>query len=41
MPLGGVVAVVLAKSLGHYAGNENILNTASYLVATHQVSSAA
>ncbi len=41
VPLGGVLAVVLAKSPDHYAGDENILHTAGDLIAAHQVSSRA
>lgn len=35
MPLGSVVAVVLAESFNQYARDENILNTAGDLVAAH------
>jgi hypothetical protein len=41
VPLGGVVAVVLAESPDHYARDQNILHTAGDLVTAHQVSSGA
>jgi hypothetical protein len=36
VPLGSVVAVVLAESFNHYARDESILNTAGDLVTAHQ-----
>jgi hypothetical protein len=36
VPLGGVVAVVLAESFNQYARDESILNTAGDLVTAHQ-----
>jgi hypothetical protein len=41
VPLGSVVAVVLAESPDHHARNQNILHTAGDLVTTHQLSSGA
>jgi hypothetical protein len=41
VPLGSVVAVILAESPDHYAGDANILHTAGDLVTAHQVSSGA
>ena len=41
VPLGGVVAVVLAESPDHHARDYDILYTAGDLVAAHQVSSGA
>ena len=41
VPLGGVVAVVLAESSDHHARDYNVLYTAGDLVAAHQVSSGA
>jgi hypothetical protein len=40
-PLGSVVAVILAESPNHHAGDANILHTAGDLVTAHQVSSRA
>jgi hypothetical protein len=41
VPLGSVVAVVLAESPDHHARDQNILHTAGDLVAAHQFSSGA
>jgi hypothetical protein len=41
VPLGSVVAVVVAESPDHYARDQIILHTAGDLVAAHQVSSGA
>jgi hypothetical protein len=38
VPLGSVVAVVLAESPDHHARDHNVLHTAGDLVAAHQVS---
>ena len=41
VPLGSVVAMVLAESLDDHARDQNILHTAGDLVAAHQLSSGA
>jgi hypothetical protein len=41
VPLGSVVAVVLAESLDHHARNQIILHTAGDLVTAHELSSGA
>ena len=41
VPLGSLVAVILAKSPDHHARDQDVLHTAGDLVAAHQVSSGA